>query len=82
VEVIRDGEVVARIVPVGTTGLKSGQSNTWNGIRMEPRPLSPEERERFDALWKEREDLAKRTARYWPDDLTAVDALREGRRDL
>lgn len=81
VEIVRDGHVVARIVPAEADKVATPQ-NGRHSNRGEPQPLTGEERERFEALWKEREALAQRIARTWPKGVSAVDAVREGRRDL
>jgi prevent-host-death family protein len=44
-----------------------------------PRPWTPEE---SAAFWKEWDDLAAEIDKYWPEGLSAVDAVREQRRDL
>jgi len=43
-----------------------------------PRP-TPEELER---IWRRREELAAEISKEWPTGLSAVDAIREDRRDL
>jgi prevent-host-death family protein len=41
-----------------------------------PRPT----REELDAIWARRERLADEISKYWPEGVTAVDAVREQRR--
>ena len=62
IEIVRDGEVVAKIVP---------------GIPKEERIR------RIKKIFSEMDEIAKRVSEKWDDpSMTAVDAVREQRRDL
>jgi prevent-host-death family protein len=81
VDVVRDGRVVASIMPAQAAPRRASQRDN-DLSKQEPRPLTPEEREQFEAAKRIREELAKRIARSWPKGVSAVDAVREGRRGL
>lgn len=81
VDIVRDGQVVASIMPAQADPSRAPRRE-HDVSTQQPRPLTPEEREHFEVAWQEREALAKRIARSWPKDVSAVDAVREGRRDL
>lgn len=81
VEIVRDGHVVARMVPAKEDFVATS-SHAIPSTQGEHRPLTGEDREQFEALWQERELLAQRIAHTWPKGVPAVDAVREGRRDL
>ncbi len=81
VEVLVDGEVIARIIPVGPRDVLATNKISDLGA-FKPRPLSPEERERLEVAWEMRDQLTKRLARSWPEGVSVVDVVRDVRRDL
>jgi antitoxin (DNA-binding transcriptional repressor) of toxin-antitoxin stability system len=66
IDIVRDGQVAARLSPVPT---------------LEPRahPWTDEER---TAFWRRMDALASEIGRVWPKGVSALDAVREQRRDL
>lgn len=66
IEITRRGKVIARIVPAPLAE---------NG-------LLTEERERLEQLWARMDELSADLALRWPQDVSAVDAVREQRREL
>ena len=68
VDIVRNGQIAARLSPAPTTGLEA-----------EPRPWTVEERKAF---WQRMDALSAEIGRVWPKGVSAVDAVREQRRDL
>jgi prevent-host-death family protein len=48
-------------------------------VPVERQPPSPEE---LSAVWASIDEIAAEIGAHWPPDVTAVDAVREGRREL
>ena len=68
IDIVRDGQVAARLSPAPVT--ESGQR---------PRAWTEEERAAF---WQRMDALSSEIGRVWPKGVSAVDAVREQRRDL
>jgi prevent-host-death family protein len=66
IEVTYRGRVVARVVPA-------------NPVPKQAKSLSPEE---SAAFWAEWDELGAEISKDWPKGVSAVDAVREQRRDL
>lgn len=81
VEIEQDGRVVARLVPV-TGRSRVQQTNTSRETVPETIRLSADDQARLEAMWAKREQLIASIAAKWPVGVSAVDAVREGRRDL
>lgn len=81
-EVWRNGQIVAVIVPADIPGSQGGQGKGQDRPPTEPQPLSPDERARLEAMWAKRDELIARMRTKWPKGVSAVDAVREARRDL
>ncbi|MGI8643420.1 MAG: type II toxin-antitoxin system Phd/YefM family antitoxin [Thermomicrobiales bacterium] len=81
VDIERNGRVVARLVPViGVSPAQQG--NDPSVARPEATPLAAEDQARLEAMWAKREQLIASIKAKWPAGVSAVDAVREGRRDL
>jgi prevent-host-death family protein len=67
VDITIQGEVVAQLAPSVSLSPKS------------PRPMTADERADY---WKKWDALAEEIGRHWPEGVSAVDAVREQRREL
>ncbi|HEV2123104.1 MAG TPA: hypothetical protein VGW38_10065 [Chloroflexota bacterium] len=74
-EVMQDDHVVARLIPAGVHPPHNGSRSSQDGSRMEPRPLSPDEREQLDAMWTTRDELQRRTPAERAAWIAELDAL-------
>lgn len=81
VNIVRDGQVVASIMPPRTDPRRASQCEN-DVSNQEPRPLTPKELEQLAYAWQLRAELAERLERSWPKGVSAVDAVRDVRRDL
>lgn len=81
VDIVRDGRVVALIMPAESEPGRATQRKD-HVSNQEPRPLTPEERDQLAYAWQLRAELTKRLERTWPTGVSAVDAIRDVRRDL
>ncbi len=68
IDIVRNGQIAARLSPVPTT-------------ESEPRPRPWTEEERA-AFWQRMDALSSEISRVWPKGVSAVDAVREQRREL
>jgi prevent-host-death family protein len=66
VEVTLRGQVIARVVPAGQTSMQQ----------------KPGDQEELAAFWERWDKLSAEISADLPDDVSAVDIVREGRRDL
>jgi antitoxin (DNA-binding transcriptional repressor) of toxin-antitoxin stability system len=68
IDIVQNGQVAARLSPVPRSESEPG-----------PRPWTEEERAAF---WQRMDALSSEIGRVWPKGVSAVDAVREQRRDL
>ena len=85
VEITYRGRVVARLVPAedasGGTSDSEAMIARLRRLKKE-RAVDAERRERDEAIWRDLDRLAKEIGAVWPKGVSAVDAVREQRREL
>lgn len=81
VKIEKGGRVVARLVPA-TARSRLQQPHTSQKTAPETTRLSADDQALLEAMWAKREQLIASIAAKWPVGVSAVDAVREGRRYL
>lgn len=82
IEIVRDGRVVARLVPMmpGEPADKRHDTNVRDLAT--PGAASRNEQAHTISILDELDQLAEEIGRTWPKDISAVEAVRDVRRDL